>query len=88
MRGSGENTEALLCDGADSDDGGWLRDEDAIHLPSDADLDAMPVGKALNALLNAQQRVICGLGRVEEPWDVRLQYAPPPVHSIRAKLHL
>lgn len=34
----------------------------------------MPVGRALTVLLNAQQRVVCGLGRVEEPWNVRLQY--------------
>lgn len=75
----GDNTAGgLLSDGAESDDGGWLKEEDAVHLPSDADLEAMPVGKALNALLNAQQQVICGLGRVEEPWDVRMQYACSP----------
>jgi hypothetical protein len=36
----------------------------------------MPISAALHALLAAQQRVILGLGRVEEPWDVRLQCAP------------
>lgn len=71
---AGDHSEAILSDGADSDDAGWLKEEDAINLPSDADLDAMPVGKALTALLQAQQRVILALGRVEEPWDVRLQY--------------
>jgi hypothetical protein len=47
-----------------------------VRLPTDAELQSMPISAALHALLAAQQRVILGLGRVEEPWDVRLQCAP------------
>jgi hypothetical protein len=72
---AGDNGEGLLSDGAESDDGAWLREEDAIHIPSDADLEAMSVSQALTTLLNAQRSIIFGLGRVDEPWDVRLQYA-------------
>eukprot|EP00892_Ulva_mutabilis_P002004 jgi/Ulvmu1/11804/UM080_0015.1 len=54
-------------------DDSWLQATDVLDIPTDAALAAMPLSDALQALREAERRLLLGLGAIGETWQERLK---------------
>lgn len=57
-------------------DESWLQPGDVITMPTERELAAMPLSKALDTLREAEKRLLLGLGAVGETWQQRLKCGP------------